>query len=424
MQLTSARPSGVSGGRLLLSRSGLAACLGAVMCLTLVAFAILAAMGHDNQNGWVANGPWIMIAFTFAAVGVVLARREPRNSIGWILIWSGLAFMLTTDASAYLVLDYRVLHGQLPLGPLVVWLSPLGVTSFLAIGPPILLFPNGRPNSRVWAWTLLGYLVIGLLSAAFDVAATVVAAAGHQIRINAPGNLVSLQHPTGLAGSLEFVAGHLLVALVPFIVVWVLRLSANFRRSRGETRQQLKWLLGGAAVTAISVGVLVVASGLEGQSAGLGSSWAADLFAGLLVLGIAAFPIGMGVGILKYRLYDVDRIISRTLSYAIVTGLLVGVYAGLVTLATRALPFSSPLGVAASTLAAVALFNPLRKRVQRLVDRRFNRARYDAEATIASFAQRLRNDLDLDAVSSALVNAVESSVEPAHVSLWMRATGS
>jgi hypothetical protein len=130
----------------------------------------------------------------------------------------------------------------------------------------------------------------------------------------------------------------------------------------------------------------------------------------------------MGVGILKYHLYEIDRIISRTLSYAIVTGLLVGVYVGLVTLASRVLPFSSPLGVAASTLAAVALFNPLRRRVQRVVDRRFNRARYDAETTVSVFAQRLRDDIDLEAVSAEFVGAVEAAVEPVHVALWLRET--
>ena len=156
----------------------------------------------------------------------------------------------------------------------------------------------------------------------------------------------------------------------------------------------------------------------SGSSSGL---WQV-LVGSIAPLGIAALPIGMGIGILKYRLYDIDRLISRTLSYAIVTGLLIGVYVGLVTLATRVLPFSSPLGVAASTLAAVALFNPLRRRVQRLVDRRFNRARYDAEATIAAFARRVRDDVDLELVSSEFVRAVQTSVEPAHVSLWLRPT--
>ncbi len=143
----------------------------------------------------------------------------------------------------------------------------------------------------------------------------------------------------------------------------------------------------------------------------------------ILPLEIAALPIGMGVRILNYNLYEIDRIISRTLSYAIVTALLIGVYVGLVSLAARVLPFSSPLGVAASTLAAVALFNPLRLRLQRIVDRRFNRARYDAERTLSMFAQRLRDDVDLEAVSADLVGAVRASVEPVHVALWLRRAG-
>jgi hypothetical protein len=129
------------------------------------------------------------------------------------------------------------------------------------------------------------------------------------------------------------------------------------------------------------------------------------------------------VGILKYRLYEIDRIISRTLAYAIVTGLLVGVYAGLVLLATRVLPLSSPVAVAASTLAAAALFSPLRRRVQRAVDRRFNRARYDADQTVAAFAARLKDAVDLDTVRDDLAGAVHQALEPAHVSVWISQHG-
>jgi hypothetical protein len=130
------------------------------------------------------------------------------------------------------------------------------------------------------------------------------------------------------------------------------------------------------------------------------------------------------VGILKYRLYDIDRLISRTISYALLTGLLAAVFVGIVVLATDVLPFSSPVGVAASTLAAAGLFNPLRKRVQHAVDRRFNRARYDAEATVAAFTMRLRDAVDLDTVRSELLHAVDRAVEPAHASVWLRAPGS
>ena len=132
---------------------------------------------------------------------------------------------------------------------------------------------------------------------------------------------------------------------------------------------------------------------------------------------------GIGVGILKYRLYDIDRIISRTLAYAIVTGLLVGVYAGLVLLATRVLSFHTPVAVAAATLAAAALFNPLRRRVQQAVDRRFNRARYDADQTVAAFAARLKDAVDLDSVRDDLAGVVQQALEPAHVSVWVSRPG-
>jgi ABC-type bacteriocin/lantibiotic exporter with double-glycine peptidase domain len=134
--------------------------------------------------------------------------------------------------------------------------------------------------------------------------------------------------------------------------------------------------------------------------------------------GIAALPVGIGVGILKYRLYEIDRIISRTLAYALVTGLLVGVYVGLVLLATHVLGLSSPVAVAASTLIAAALFNPLRRRVQQLVDRSFNRARYDAELTLMAFAARLMDAVDLDTVRDDLAGVVNVALEPTHVSVW------
>jgi hypothetical protein len=135
--------------------------------------------------------------------------------------------------------------------------------------------------------------------------------------------------------------------------------------------------------------------------------------------GVVTLPAGMGVAILKYRLYEIDRIISRTLAYAIVTGLLVGVYAGLVLLTTQVFRVHAPVAVAASTLAAAALFNPLRRRVQKAVDRRFNRARYDADQTVAAFATRLKDAVDLDSVRDDLAGLVSRALEPAHVSVWI-----
>ena len=159
----------------------------------------------------------------------------------------------------------------------------------------------------------------------------------------------------------------------------------SWRRAAGEQRQQLKWLATGGAVTLV---VIAVSFGISSTS----------VSGEILGIGLAALPVGIGVGILKYRLYDIDRIISRTLAYAIVTGLLVGVYAGLVLLATQVLRFHSTVAVAVATLAAAALFAPVRRRVQHAVDRRFNRARYNADEAVAAFAARLKDAVDLDSV--------------------------
>ena len=148
-------------------------------------------------------------------------------------------------------------------------------------------------------------------------------------------------------------------------------------------------------------------------------STASSAAVGAVLLGAAALPVSIGIGILKYRLYEIDRIISRTLAYAIITGLLAGVYAGLVLLTTQVFRVHTPVAVAASTLAAAALFNPVRQRVQNAVDRRFNRARYDADQTAAAFAARLKDAVDLDSVRDDLADVVHQALEPAHVSVWI-----
>ena len=194
---------------------------------------------------------------------------------------------------------------------------------------------------------------------------------------------------------------------------FIARQVLGWRRSSGENRQQLKWLAGGAAVAIISV-IVAVPFSTSGTTTAV-REWLDNL----AWSGFAALPVSMGVAILKYRLYDIDRIISRTLAYAVVTGVLVGGYAGVVLLATQVLSVSSPVAVAASTLAAAALFNPLRRWVQRAVDRRFNRARYDADRTIAAFAARLTGAIDLGTVQADLTSVVHQALEPAHVSLWI-----
>jgi hypothetical protein len=233
---------------------------------------------------------------------------------------------------------------------------------------------------------------------------------GRPISVDGAGQLTHQSSPTGVITVAAYAAA---VTLPVFWVSFVARQVLSWRRATGERRQQLKWLMSGAVVTV---------AGLAGI---FGFSFNSSPF--VLTLEIASFfasfalPAAISVAILKYRLYDIDRLISRTLAYAIVTGLLVGVYAGLVLLVTQALPFSlsTPVAVAGATLAAAALFSPLRRRVQRLVDRRFNRARYDADQVAAAFAARLQDAVDLDSVRGDLASVVRQALEPAHVSVWM-----
>ncbi len=388
-----------------------AALLGVVLVL-LIARVVLS--GPARQPVTLADSA-LPLAFGFLAVaGFVVSLRKPRNALGWILLGTALFGLLSITGGAYAAWDYRFRHGALPLGVVAVFLQ-LGWAPAIALFPlPVLLFPDGRLPSQRWRWVLRSYLGIGAVWIVANVGVAASGVVGQSIKVDATGQLTVLDHPTGLAALVYNGAETILPIYLVFWSVWVVRLVGSYRRATGEQRQQLKWFVAGATVS--GVGLLLSFATPANASV---TAQVTGLVSGLL---LGALPLALGVGILKYRLYDVDRLISRTLSYAIVTGLLVGVYVGLVTLATRVLPFSSPLGVAASTLIAVALFNPLRRGVQRLVDRRFNRARYDAAATIEAFAHRLRQDIDLEVVSSEFVRAVQSSVEPAHLSLWLRPT--
>jgi hypothetical protein len=233
---------------------------------------------------------------------------------------------------------------------------------------------------------------------------------GHDARIDASGAITP--DLAGWFGTVTRLSGAVFAAFwLSFVAAQVL----SWRHSSGERRQQLKWLMSGAAALAVSQAIEQASVVIDPNP----SAWANALLDLITGLGLAALPVSIGVAILKYRLFDIDRIISRTLAYAIVTGLLVGVYAGVVLLATHVVSINAPAAVAAATLAAAALFNPLRRRVQHAVDRRFNRARYDADQTIAAFAARLQDAVDLNAVRDDLASAVHKTLEPAHVSVWI-----
>jgi hypothetical protein len=272
------------------------------------------------------------------------------------------------------------------------------------------LFPDGRLASGRWRPVAVVLVAAGVILALAAWASGIAAVAGHAIPVDANGNLIASPAKGSAGDTFETIAFlYVLVSWVAWLAVQVPR----YRRSAGERRQQLKWLYIGAVVFVIAVLA----------PAGPGNSVLSAVIYALDVLGIGVLPACIGVAVLRYRLYEIDRIISRVISYAIITAVLAGVFAGLVLLATVVLPFKSSVAVAASTLVVAALFNPLRRRVQHTVDRRFNRARYNAEAVVAAFTARLRQTVDLDTVRGDLVGVVHEAFQPAHVSVWLSGAG-
>jgi hypothetical protein len=357
----------------------------------------------------------LTVSAPFWALGALLAWRRPGNPIGWLILGLAGFAALSEAASFYAVADYRLHAGHLPLGWLALLAQPGWAPALASIGLMILLFPDGRLPSPRWRWALWPYLTLALLWIAGALWFTASVLVAHHVRIDASGNLMVLAHPAGGAAWWGAAGDGFFLLL---LLSWLASLGGqvlSYRSSSGERRQQLKWLLAGALASLIGLMASFRILAILGLAAAVIS-----LIASLCLL---ALPASITVGILKYRLFDIDRLISRTLAYALLTGLLVGIYAGLVLLATQVLRFSSPVAVAASTLKAAALFSPLRRRVQRAVERRFNRARYDADRMVDAFASRLQDAVDLDAVRADLTTVVRQALEPSQVSVWMTGGG-
>ena len=378
-------------------RPWVALALGTLVLLLAVAVIPLSLLARQDLLG---NTAELAIGMPMGAVGFLVARRQPRNPIGWLLLIVPVGVLASIDAGPYSVLVYRYGH-HLPFGAAALLLqSAYFFVLFIALPLVLLLFPDGTLPSPRWRWVLWCYLTlsIGLVSAAY---ASVLVAG---LRIDATGGVAAIDHPSGPTAWLAY-SGAIFLPLAAFWLVFVARLALSWRRASGDRREQLKWLMTGcvAAVAGFIVSNVVPVLDPAGTAVGVG-----------LVL-----PVCMGVAILRYRLYDIDRIISRTLAYAVVTAVLAGLYVGLVLLATQVLDLTSQVAVAAATLAAAALFNPLRRRVQHRVDRRFNRARYDADNTVTAFAARLQDATDPDAVRADLILTVCSALEPVSVGVWI-----
>jgi hypothetical protein len=382
---------------------------GLVLLALVVASVPLTRAAHQSST---ASDVGVLVAFAvFGSVGVVVAVRQPRNVMGWILIGIPVCLVLNTDMSAYAAIDYRVHPGLLPLGPLAVQLQPSWAPAVILLGLAVLLFPDATLPSIWWRRSVLAFLALSAvwMVGAFGIATDTILL--HKIVVDATGNLPAINQPAGDWAWWGVVQDIYFPVLAVCSVAAIGRQVATYRSSTGERRLQFKWGMAGATVFVIGVVPLLTVSS--------SASPAWRLISALAPIAVACLPLSLGVAILKYRLYDIDRLISRTLSYAVITGLLVGVYVGIVVLTTDVLSFSSPIAVAASTLAAAALFSPVRARVQRLVDRRFNRVRYDADATVAAFSARLREAVDLDAVRMDLLDVVGRAVEPAHAAIWI-----
>jgi hypothetical protein len=337
----------------------------------------------------------------YATVGLVLSLRRPANPIGWLYAAAGLVWSLAIPGDSWLV-QLVAEHRPLPLAAQVAavfgefnW-APATV---LGVTLPALLVPDGRLRSRRWR----------PVAATSMVAAVLVVMGGGL----APARLEDLPiaNPFGLAGPAGDVAAMLAGA---GYLLWVATMVASlacvvvrFRSSRGVERQQLRWVAAGAAAA------------VAGLLAGAAVSQD-NVLSGVLYSSVLCIPLAVAVAVLRYRLWDLDRLVSRTVTYAVVTALLVVPYLLIVPAAGRLVGGSGSLAVAAATLAAAALFQPLRRRVQELVDRRFNRRRYDAARTVEGFAAHLRDQVDLDALRAELLAVVDQTMQPVGASLWLR----
>jgi hypothetical protein len=393
-------PAGGSGGGS--RRGGWLAALVAVTVALCVANLLLATLAHARNGAALA-------ALPVAGLGLLIARKARGSPIGWLLLGFGVWWAAYFDIGQYAVLAVKVHHDHWPAGRAAVDVtSELWNLDFLILPIVVLLFPDGR-LSRAWRRVLWGYLAAVILGNLFLLWAGAEQVSVAHIEVTPQGQLVDNPGATGALVPPFVVC----IAAIPvFWASFVVRQVLRWRRASAELRQQLKWLTTGGVLTLVGLAATVLLAQFTGPL----------IHAGLVVsllVGIFSLPVALVVAILKYHLYDIDRIISRTVSYAILTGAVVALYAAVITLTTRAFGFSSSVAVAASTLGAAAAFNPLRVRLQRAVDRRFNRIRYDARRAVAAFAERLRTEVHLDAVSHDLLGAIQATLEPSLASIWL-----
>jgi hypothetical protein len=379
------------------------------LALTALSFLLLALnLSHPDIPIYPYWAEGTLLAVGYSTVGAVVASRRPQNPIGWILCAIGLLWGVDHFNSEYAIYTLLAAPGTLPGGEVAAWLTTLpwvpGLGLFVFVA---LLFPNGRLLSSRWrpfAWLSVLLVALGTIMSAFS-----------------PGPILGLNvpNPLGIEG-LPNVYEQLQALMFTLIFIASASLLVRLHRARGVERQQIKWVA--------YAGALAASASLLNYTAfeAMDVRWI-ELVGNIPALvGILGIPTAVGIAILRYRLYDIDLLINRTLVYGLLTVLLSALYFGGVAMTQvifRALTSQEQqpqLAIVVSTLVIAALFNPLRRRIQGFIDRRFYRSKYDARKTLEAFSARLREETDLGALSNDLVSVVRETMQPAHVSLWLR----
>jgi uncharacterized membrane protein YhdT len=378
----------------------------ALAALSLLLLALIVSSPNTYiYDYWLEN---TVAALSFAPVGALIAARRPENPVGWLLCLLGVAFGIGHFVSEYAIYALLAQPGSLPAGEAMAWISSWILPPIIGIQVfSFLLFPTGRLPSRRWrwlAWLTVAFVIVGMISSAFS--------------LGANAGLGPIPNPLGIEGFSNVYDMVLNIAPILFVAV-ATSLFVRLHRAIGVERQQIKWFAYAAAATIIGITFAYMIPDTIDTPL-----WFERVGFALNLAVTPAIPISMGVAILRYRLYDIDLLINRTLVYGALTAMLVAVYVGSVVSfqgALRALiGHESQLAVVTSTLLIAALFNPLRHRIQSFIDRRFYRRKYDSAKTLEAFSAKLRDETDLDALSDDLVGMVRETMQPAHVSLWLR----
>jgi hypothetical protein len=346
-----------------------------------------------------------------ATIGTLLAIRVPGNAIGWLLLVTAVCLGIWALGTAYWNMSVRIAAGALPGTAVAAWLYVMfNPITALNVAIP-LIYPDGRLLSPRWRW-LVALLVF-----------SAVTGFAHDAFRPGPMPYSGIENPFGIAGIERLLPSTgvigVFVAVIFAAVIFLGAIASvviRYRRGGLVERQQLKWLIAAVALNVTAWPIVAV-------SGSLGLTAIYTIGAGMGLMAFGALPVAIGIAVLRYRLYEIDRIISRTIAWALVTGVLVSVFFGVVVAIQAVLTDftqGETVAVAASTLVAAALFHPLRRRVQRAVDRRFDRATYDAQRTVATFAERLRDEVALDAVVADLEQTVADSIRPVTFALWLR----